>query len=95
MVTRPARYNDYHVKLKGGSGDANYMFSVGHMGRTGTIEASKFNRTTMRFNLDYKLSSKFEISNNLSYSNTGSRYSEEGYSWGVHPFSQLPLKHLF
>jgi len=95
MVTRPARYNDYHVKLKGGSGDANYMFSIGHMGRTGTIEASKFNRTTMRFNLDYKLSSKFEISNNLSYSNTGSRYSEEGYSWGVHPFFTAATKAPF
>ncbi|MGN7787844.1 SusC/RagA family TonB-linked outer membrane protein [Niabella sp. 22666] len=95
MVTRPGRYNDYHVKLKGGSGDANYMFSVGHMGRTGTIEASKFNRTSMRFNLDYKLSSRFEISNNLSYSNTGSRYSEEGYNWGIHPFFTAVTKAPF
>ncbi|MCH5599823.1 SusC/RagA family TonB-linked outer membrane protein [Niabella ginsengisoli] len=95
MVSKPARYNDYHIKLKGGSGDANYMFSVGHIGRTGTIEQSHFNRTSMRFNLDYKLSSKFEISNNLSYSNTGSRYSEEGYNWGVHPLFVAATKAPF
>ncbi|WP_018626572.1 SusC/RagA family TonB-linked outer membrane protein [Niabella aurantiaca] len=85
MIDRPARYNDYHIKLKGGSADANYMFSIGYTGKDETLEGADFNRTTMRFNLDYHLSQKFEIRNNLSYSNTGSRYLEEGTDWGIHP----------
>ncbi|MBZ4192450.1 SusC/RagA family TonB-linked outer membrane protein [Niabella beijingensis] len=85
MIDRPARYNDYHIKLKGGSADANYMFSIGYTGKDETLEGANFKRTTMRFNLDYHLSQKFEISNNLSYSNTGSRYLEEGTDWGIHP----------
>ncbi|MFT4094661.1 MAG: SusC/RagA family TonB-linked outer membrane protein [Niabella sp.] len=95
MISRPARYNDYHIKLKGGSGDANYMFSVGHTKKQETLENTDFHRTTMRFNLDYQLSSKFEISNNLSYSNTGSRYLEEGYNRGIHPLYVAATKAPF
>ncbi|GAB3024167.1 TonB-dependent receptor [Niabella terrae] len=95
MIDRPARYNDYHVKLKGGSADANYMFSVGHTGTQETLQGSKYNRTTMRFNLDYHLSKRFEIRNNLSYSNTGSRYLEQGYDWGIHPLFTAASKAPF
>ncbi|WP_346237059.1 SusC/RagA family TonB-linked outer membrane protein [Niabella insulamsoli] len=95
MITRPARYNDYHIKLKGGFGDANYMFSVGYTGKQETIDNAHFGRTTMRFNLDYKLSPTFEITNNLSYANTGSQYFEQGNDWGIHPLYTAVTKAPF
>lgn len=85
LVSRNARFNDYHVKLKGGDADANYMFSVGYTGKEETLEGAGLERVSMRFNLDYKLSPRFEISNNLSYANVTSDYLEQGPDWGIHP----------
>src|SRR3546814_7488205 len=69
----------------GGDADANYMFSIGYTGKQETLKGSGLERISMRFNLDYKLSPKFEISNNLSYGNTTLNYHEEGPDWGIHP----------
>ncbi|HEY9561079.1 MAG TPA: SusC/RagA family TonB-linked outer membrane protein [Anseongella sp.] len=85
LISRDASFDDYHVKLKGGDADANYMFSIGYTGKQETLKGSGLERISMRFNLDYKLSPKFEISNNLSYGNTTLNYHEEGPDWGIHP----------
>lgn len=85
LVTRSANFQDYHLKLKGGDGDACYMFSVGYTQKGETIEESDLQRVNMRFNLDYKLSHKIEISNNLSYTNMTSAYAEQGFNYAVNP----------
>lgn len=95
LISRDASFHDYHVKLKGGDADANYMFSVGYTGKQETLQSTGLERVTMRFNLDYKLSPKFEISNNLSYGNTTLNYLEEGPDWGVHPIFTAATKSPF
>jgi TonB-linked SusC/RagA family outer membrane protein len=85
LISRKAKFNDYHLKLKGGDGDAAYLFSVGYTKKEETIEASDLERISLRFNLDYKLSPRIEISNNLSYSYTNSHYAEQGANYSIHP----------
>ena len=85
MITRTAAFNDYHLKLKGGDGDANYLFSLGYADKEGTLIGSDMARIGMRFNLDYQLSQKFKITNNLAYANTSVNYLEQGSDWEVHP----------
>ena len=95
LVTRDASYRDYHLKLKGGDGDACYMFSVGYTKKEETIDESDLQRVSMRFNLDYKLSPKIEISNNLSYTNMISNYSEQGYNYAISPLFVAATKAPF
>lgn len=84
-ITRNGSFQDYHLKLKGGDGDANYMFSVGYTNKGESVENMDLQRVSMRFNIDYRLSEKITISNNLSYSNVRSVYAEEGYNYSIHP----------
>jgi len=85
MITQTAAFNDYHVKVKGGDGNANYLFSLGYTDKEGTLMGSDLQRISMRFNLDYQLSQKFKITNNLSYANTSAGYLEQGNNWDVNP----------
>lgn len=95
MITQTAAFNDYHVKLKGGDGDANYLFSLGYTDKEGTLIGSDLQRISMRFNLDYQLSQKFKITNNLSYANTTAGYLEQGNNWDVHPIYVAATKAPF
>lgn len=95
MITRNAAFNDYHLKLKGGDADANYLFSVGYTDKEGTLIGNDLQRISMRFNLDYQLSQKFKITNNLSYANTTAGYLEQGSNWDVHPIYAAATKAPF
>ncbi len=85
VIMRNTMFQDYHLKLKGGDGDANYMFSVGYTDKGESIQNMDLQRVGMRFNIDYRLSDKISISNNLSYSNISSVYAEEGYDYSINP----------
>ncbi|SMC98241.1 TonB-linked outer membrane protein, SusC/RagA family [Pedobacter africanus] len=85
LITRNGMLSDYHLKLKGGDGDAHYMFSVGYIDKKGTLKGSDQNQVNLRFNLDYKLSPKIEISNNLAYTHASSDYAEQGADYSIHP----------
>lgn len=85
LVTRNAPLADYHLKLKGGDGDAQYMFSVGYADRQGTIEGTDMSQVNLRFNLDYRLSAKVDITNSLAYTNANFHYSEQGFNYPVNP----------
>jgi len=95
MITRTAAFNDYHVKVKGGDGNANYLFSLGYTDKEGTLIGSDLQRISMRFNLDYQLSQKFKITNNLSYANTTAGYLEQGNNWDVNPIYVAATKAPF
>lgn len=94
-ITRNADFQDYHLKLKGGDSDAYYMFSVGYTKKGETINNMDFQRINMRFNIDYKLSEKISISNNLSYSNVNLVYGEEGFNYAIHPIYVASTKAPF
>ncbi|HMI04581.1 MAG TPA: TonB-dependent receptor plug domain-containing protein, partial [Pedobacter sp.] len=95
LISRDALYQDYHLKLKGGDGDAHYMFSVGYANKEGTIAGSDMNQINLRFNLDYKLSPKIEISNSLAYTNANGHYAEQGFNYGIHPLFVAATKAPF
>lgn len=95
LITRNGLLSDYHLKLKGGDGDAHYMFSVGYAEKEGTVKGSDMDQVNLRFNLDYKLSSKIEISNNLAYTHASSNYSEQGFNYSIHPIFVAATKAPF
>lgn len=95
LITRNALISDYHIKLKGGDGDTRYMFSVGYADREGTIEGSDMNQANLRFNIDYKLSPKIEISNHLAYTHANFNYSEQGFNYSIHPLFNAVTKAPF
>lgn len=85
LIRRRGAFQDYHLKLKGGDGDANYLFAVGYTNKEGTIRNTDFERIGIRFNLDYQLSTNISIYNNLSYTNTSGHYKEFGTDYSTHP----------
>jgi TonB-linked SusC/RagA family outer membrane protein len=95
LISRDGLFSDYHLKLKGGDGDASYMFSVGYADKEGTLVGSDMNQINLRFNLDYKLSRKIEISNNLAYTRGLSNYAEQGFNYNIHPLFAAASKAPF
>ncbi|MFC3196845.1 SusC/RagA family TonB-linked outer membrane protein [Parapedobacter deserti] len=95
MITRAASFQDYHLKLKGGDGDANYLFSIGYTDKEGTLIGTDLQRIGMRFNLDYQLSRKFKITNSLAYTNSSVSYLEQGSNWAIHSLYAAATKAPF
>lgn len=95
LISRDGTLTDYHLKLKGGDGDASYMFSVGYADKEGALQGSDMNQINLRFNLDYKLSRKIEISNNLAYTRALSNYAEQGFNYSIHPLFAAASKAPF
>ncbi len=85
LIRQDGVFQDYHVKLKGGDGDANYLFGVGYTNKEGTVKNTNFERIGLRFNLDYDLAANIKIYNNLSYTNTSGNYKEFGNNYAIHP----------
>lgn len=85
MFRRNGLYQDYGLKMKGGDGDTRYLFSLSYASQDETLEASDYQRINMRFNLDYRISPRIEISNSLSYNYTTLHFNEEGNNWDLHP----------
>ena len=85
VFKRNGLYQDYNLKMKGGDGDTRYLFSLSYASQDETLEESDYQRVNMRFNLDYRISPKIEISNSLSYNYTTLHFNEEGDNWDLHP----------
>jgi TonB-dependent starch-binding outer membrane protein SusC len=67
-ILRRGLFQNHNVSLSGGSEKINYFFSAGYLTDEGIIRTNKFDRFTLRNNNDYKISDKFTISTNVSYS---------------------------
>lgn len=78
-------FHDYQLKMRGGDGDTRYMFSLGYASQDENIKEANSQRFNMRFNLDYKITSKISISNYLSYAYGTSRFFSEGTDWDINP----------
>src|SRR5690606_9411501 len=74
---------------------ANYLFSLGYTDKDGTIKNNDMQRIGLRFNLDYRLSPKVEIINNLSYTNSWGRFMEYGNDYTIHPIYVAAAKAPF
>lgn len=82
---RNGLFHDYQLKMKGGDGDTRYMFSLGYASEDETIESSNYQRFSMRFNLDYRITPKIRVSNYLAYNYGTMRFFGEGTDWDVNP----------
>jgi TonB-linked SusC/RagA family outer membrane protein len=85
-------YNNYHLKLRGGDAIARYALNVGYTNQSGTIDNSKYERFTTRFNLDYKVNRKLTILNTISYARTDKTLQDEGNEPNTSPLYLATLK---
>ena len=85
VFTTNGLYQDYGLKMKGGDGDTRYLFSLSYASQDETLEESDYQRVNLRFNLDYRISPRIEISNSLSYNYTTLHFNEEGANWNLNP----------
>ncbi len=65
----------YNFAIRGGGENTKYSYSTDYTKQEGTIQTTKFERFTNRFNLDYKVSDKFNFGSGIAYtrSNTGKK----------------------
>ena len=70
------------VSASGGAENIRYYVSGTYLDQDGVIRNSQFKRYTARANVDYAISPRFRIGNNLSYSNTQTNRVSEGVGGG-------------
>ncbi|MFW2477735.1 MAG: SusC/RagA family TonB-linked outer membrane protein [Sediminibacterium sp.] len=66
---RKAVSQQYAASVRGGSGNINWLFSAGFDKNISELDAA-YNRTNLRFDNTYKVSSKIEISSSVFYTNS-------------------------
>jgi TonB-linked SusC/RagA family outer membrane protein len=71
ILNREARIQNYNIAVSGGSKSTSYYIGVGHSDQEGIWKPMGFKRSSLKVNLDQKLSDKIKIgtSNTLSRSN--------------------------
>jgi TonB-linked SusC/RagA family outer membrane protein len=67
LMKRNGYYGNYHFRIRGGDEVSKYAFSVGLNDQKGVIVNTGMQRLSARFNLDYIISDKLRIGNNLSF----------------------------
>ncbi|MFH4964852.1 TonB-dependent receptor [Gaetbulibacter sp. M235] len=65
-ISRTARVSNYNLSLSGGSDNIQAFFSVGYNKEEGILKDNDFNRLTIRSNVEYKISDKLSLSQNVS-----------------------------
>ncbi|MDY8134357.1 TonB-dependent receptor [Aquimarina sp. 2201CG5-10] len=66
VITRTGRISNYNLSLSGGSENVQAFFSAGFNEEEGILRDNDFNRLTLRSNVNYKISDKFNFSHNVS-----------------------------
>lgn len=59
---------NYWIGLSGGSQNANYSISGGHLDQEGTLPNSRFNRTSVRVNSDFRVGERLRIGETVELS---------------------------
>ncbi len=72
-ILRRGMFQNHNLSLSGGNEKINYFFSAGYLVDEGIIRTNKFDRLTLRNNNDYKITDKFTIFTNVSYSSQNIR----------------------
>jgi TonB-linked SusC/RagA family outer membrane protein len=74
---------DIHaVNLSGGTDKTSYFFSLSNTASTGVVPNSKFNKTTARVNVDFKLAPDFTVGTNVQYIRSAGQRTERGNNVG-------------
>lgn len=85
LLDRKGIFSDYHLKMKGGDGDTRYLFSVGYTSEGNVLKEVKDSRFNMRFNLDFRITPKIEMSSFFAYNYGNSRFYGQGSEWTHNP----------
>lgn len=67
---RTALQQNHNVSVSGGSQSGDYAVSVGHTSQEGIIENSSYERTTMRINLNQRITRRLKGNAMLTYTST-------------------------
>ncbi|GAA4813303.1 TonB-dependent receptor [Litoribaculum gwangyangense] len=84
-----AMMESHQISFQGGNEDVNYFISGGHLKQDGTVIASGFDRSTIRANIDAKLSDKIKVGINLTASRVNEKITLNGRSDGIIGLSLL------
>lgn len=95
LLNRKGIFSDYHLKMKGGDGDTRYLFSVGYTSEGNVMKEVKDSRFNMRFNLDFKITPKIEMSSFFTYNYGSSRFYGQGSEWIHNPVYLAAVKAPF
>ncbi|WP_057937436.1 SusC/RagA family TonB-linked outer membrane protein [Algoriphagus resistens] len=68
QVTRSAPIQNYELSVSGGNEKTKYYLSGNYFDQQGTVINSRYSRISTRFNLDHKVSDRFDISFNSGIS---------------------------
>ena len=78
-----ALMESHQISFQGGSDNVNYFISGNHLKQNGTVIASKFQRSSIRANIDAKISDKIKAGINLTMSRVNENLVFNGSSTGV------------
>jgi TonB-linked SusC/RagA family outer membrane protein len=88
-ITRTSKVSNYNLSLSGGSDNIQAFFSVGFNKEEGILKDNDFDRLTIRSNVDYKISDKLSLSQNVSaqIANT----TPKGFNAFTSAYKQSPI----
>lgn len=66
LIYQTSRSQNHQLSISSGKDKTKYALMLGYLGQEGIVKASKFDRGSLRLNLDREISSKFKIALNVS-----------------------------
>ncbi|AWG25784.1 SusC/RagA family TonB-linked outer membrane protein [Flavobacterium kingsejongi] len=60
--------NEYNSNISGGSDNTSYFLSANYLNQEGLVKTSKFERATVRLNIDTKVNDWLDVGTNVAYS---------------------------
>jgi TonB-linked SusC/RagA family outer membrane protein len=76
-----ANSDNFRISLTGGTAKANYMLSGNYLSQEGVVDRSKYQRFTMRSNVNYQVSDHIKTGANIAFSRINDRiYGTAGKS---------------
>jgi TonB-linked SusC/RagA family outer membrane protein len=84
LVTRNAQISNYGVSFSGGSDQSRYRLSVNYFDQLGTLVGSAYNRGSIRYTMDNKLSDKIRMGTSIGISRSvNNRINNDNNIYGV------------
>lgn len=78
LVTRDGIIQQHNISIRGGSESTQYFLSGNLFGHDGIVEDSGFERTSLRTNINHKLSDKVSVGLNLTVSRINNDFTQLG-----------------
>jgi len=95
LVLRDARISNYGIAFSGGSDQSRYRLAVNYFDQLGTLVGSGYNRGSVRFTIDNKLSDKVRMGSSIGISRSvNNRINNDNNIYGVLITSQLTARDL-